>query len=148
MQIHIEPGLPEGSETEVLIRCVQEDDTVRAVAALLTQQNKRIPVQCAGETKLLSPKSVLYAESVDSATFLYTTKEMYQTLWSLAALQETFGQNGLFRCSKSMLLNLHKVSSLQASENSRIIAVLENGEKLLVSRHYARQLRNMLMQTV
>lgn len=50
----------------------------------------------------------------------------------------------LFRCSKSMVLNAEKIDYILPSFSGRFEAVLENGEKVIVSRQYVADLKRLL----
>ena len=93
---------------------------------------------------LLSPDETLYCESVDEHTFLYTASAFYQTALTLAELEGRYGELGYLRVSKSAVINLHRIRSLKSRTSGRIEASLENGERLVVSRHYAPLLRERL----
>ena len=93
---------------------------------------------------LLSPSEVVYCESVDDHTFLYTSAAVYQTALSLAELEGRYGSLGLFRAGKSSIVNLHRVRALKSQPGGRIEVTLETEERLVVSRHYAPLLRERL----
>ena len=50
----------------------------------------------------------------------------------------------LIHICKSAVINLHRIRSLKSRTGGRIEASLENGERLVVSRHYAPLLRERL----
>ena len=68
----------------------------------------------------------------------------YQTALTLAELEGRYGELGYLRVSKSAVINLHRIRSLKSRTGGRIEASLENGERLVVSRHYAPLLRERL----
>lgn len=133
-----------GAEKEVIIRCDQVDEEIRSLLEALAIRERRLSVFRGGEMRLLAPAEVLYCESVDGRTFVYTAADMYTARTSLTQIAEHFVANGFFRCSKSMVVNLRAMDSLRTGDNGRILVTLANGERILVSRRYARQLRDML----
>lgn len=136
---------PPGTQTEVIIRSARESDgEVQELIALLELQNKRIVATVQDETRLLSPTEVLYCEAVDNHVYVYLKTEVCKTPSSLAQLEQTFLSAGFFRCSKSMIVNLHGIVSLKSGTGGRITATLQNGEKILVSRHYASAMRELI----
>ena len=68
----------------------------------------------------------------------------HQTALTLAELEGRYGELGYLRVSKSAVINLHRIRSLKSRTGGRIEASLENGERLVVSRHYAPPLRERL----
>ena len=69
-----------------------------------------------------------------------------QTEYTLNELEGMLGQDGFFRCSKAFIVNLDKIVSLRSEMGNRIDAKLENGEHLIISRRYAKELRAILKE--
>ncbi|MEA4816782.1 MAG: LytTR family DNA-binding domain-containing protein [Lachnospiraceae bacterium] len=134
-----------GAEKELIIRCESVDNEVREIISLLSLKNKRIAVLDGTATKLIDPFSVMYCESVDSNVFAYTKEEVKKTVYSLREIESAFSSLGFFRCSKSMVMNICFISGLKSISNGRIIATLSNGERIVVSRKYAKELRKKLI---
>lgn len=135
----------ETPENEVVLRCREVDAEMLSVLSLLRSGLQRLCVWDENrETTLLSPREVVYCESVDERTFVYTGATVFQTALNLAELEDRYSELGLFRAGKSAVVNLHHIRSLKSRPGGRIEAVLETGEKLMVSRHYAPLLRERL----
>ena len=133
-----------GAEREIIIRFDTMDDDVRAVLELLSLRDQRLVVSDRGTLRLIDPPEVLYCESVDDHTFVYTAAGVYGVGQSLTAIADAFARLGFFRCSRSMVVNLTAMKTLKSAANGRIIATLVNGERILVSRRYAGALRDRL----
>ena len=145
MKIRVEHG--EFEENELVLRCRELDDEMLEVLAVLRERTAKLTGYRDGETHLLQPGDVFYAEAVDGKTFLYTVDAVLETHQSLLALQEAHGEAGLLRIGKSQLCNLHHVAKLKSLPNSRIEITLDNGEKLIVSRRYIQDLEEKLGMT-
>ena len=132
-----------GAETELVLRC-QDSSSPEAqrIAKLLDGLTERIPVHQALSTMLLSPGEILYFEYVNRKTFAYTESDVYPCELSLTQLENEYPD--YFRCSKSAVLNISQIRHLRSELNGRILVELSNGEKLLVSRYYASELRRHL----
>ena len=138
MKLTIQPG----SEEELILRCPDPDAPhIRTLLRVLGDMQRRIPARTETELCFLSPADVLYAEYVERGVFLYTAQNVYSTPLSLAELE----REGLFRCAKSMAVRIGAIRSLQSRANGRILATLQNGEQVLISRHYAAALRSALL---
>lgn len=87
---------------------------------------------------------VLYIESVDRKTFCYTSDHVYELGLKLYEIEEKYRAMDLMRISKSCIVNLKKIRSLKPDFGGRILAVMENGEKLYISRQYAPVLKEKL----
>ena len=129
-------------ENEVVLRCPRLDQEMLRVLSLVRSGLQKLCVWDENrEIILLSPDETLYCESVDEHTFLYTASAFYQTALTLAELEGRYGELGYLRVSKSAVINLHRIRSLKSRTGGRIEASLENGERLVVSRHFAPLLR-------
>lgn len=133
------------AETELIVKCQNANaPEIQSLLQLLANREKRITVRTESSLTYLDPTEVLYCESVDSSVFVYTKDAIHPTPHTLSELVDIFRAAGFFRCSKSMVVNLRHIRSLQSEVSGRIIATLQNGERILISRHYAAALRQTL----
>ena len=65
---------------------------------------------------------------------------------TLTFLEALYAQEGFFRCSKSMMLNIYRIERLKSMPGKRIDATMDNGEHIVISRRYAGELRNRLRE--
>ena len=143
MKIRIEQTSVE--ENEVILRCAQLDDEMLRVLSLLRSGMQKLLVwNEQRETLPLSVSKVVYCETVEEKTFVYTHDGIYQTALSLAELEDRWGNLGLFRAGKSSVVNLHEIQKLKNCGSGRIEALLTTGEKMVISRRYAPILRERL----
>lgn len=131
-------------EDEVIIRYLHMNEQVAAIAAIVQGMEPRICGSAEGKQYLLQPEEIFYLESVDGATFAYLEERVCRVSASLGELAACFAGRGFFRCSKSMVLNIYKISYLKSEPGNKIRATMENGEQVMISRKYARQLRQLL----
>ena len=143
MKIRIEHAPLE--ENEVILRCTQLDDEMLRVLSLLRSGMQKLLV-CNEHREMLplSVSKVVYCETVEEKTFVYTHDGIYQTALSLAELEDRWGDLGLFRAGKSSVVNLHEIQKLKNCGSGRIEALLTTGEKMVISRRYAPILRERL----
>ena len=87
---------------------------------------------------------ILYVESVDRKTFCYTANEVYELGSKLYEIEERYKQFDFIRISKSCIVNLKKIHSLKPEFGGKILATMENKEKLYISRQYAPLLREKI----
>ena len=143
MKIRIEHAPLE--ENEVILRCTQLDDEMLRVLSLLRSGMQKLLVWNEPREMLpLSVSKVVYCETVEEKTFVYTHDGIYQTALSLAELEDRWGDLGLFRAGKSSVVNLHEIQKLKNCGSGRIEALLTTGEKMVISRRYAPILRERL----
>lgn len=132
-------------ENEVVLRCNRLDDEMLWVLSLLRSGMQKLLVWNENrETLPLMISEVVYCETVEEKTFVYTQEGIFQTALSLAELEERWRDLGLFRAGKSSVVNLHEIRKLKNCGAGRIEALLSTGERLMISRHYAPLLREKL----
>lgn len=134
----------DGGEDEVTIRYREMTPEVEEVIRAAGGSDEKIPCWGGDEKRMLPVRTILYAESVDRLTFLYTADGVYQTSCSLQALERMYAGRGFFRCAKSMVLNIYRIAALRSEPGGRINAAMENGEHVIISRSYAKAFRRVL----
>ena len=87
---------------------------------------------------------ILYIESVDGRTFVYTESEVYKVNYNLLQMEELLRDISFFRCSKSMIMNIDKVLNLKSLSSNRIDATMINDEHIMISRTYASEFRRII----
>lgn len=135
--------ITEGEE-EVFVRYREMNEKIEAIASIAQGMEQKIPAVWEGRTLFLRPEMVYYLENVDGVTYAYLEDKVAKVPESLRTLEMYYTGRGFFRCSKSMILNIHKISYLKSEPYSRIRATMENGEQVIISRKYAKELRQIL----
>ena len=132
------------AELGVDIRCEQANEYVLKLKEHIELFDKKLCVQADGEMRFIPATEALYFESVDDRTFLYTKSEVFEIRLRLYELDEALSPVGFLRVSKSAVVNLNRISSLRPELNRNIIATMENGERIVISRSYAKKLKTVL----
>lgn len=131
-------------EDEVIIRYRQMNTEVEAIACVVQSSGIRIEGYAEDRQLFLLPEQIYYFESVDGVTYAYLKDEVCKVNDSLEHLAIRYEDRGMFRCSKSMVINIYKISYLKSEPGNRICSTMENGEQVMISRRYARILRQIL----
>lgn len=134
----------EYKDTEIRISCARLTPDIEKILATLRMLNRQLTVEKEGETYLLDVSEVIYAESVDRKTFVYTGKEVYESDFRLYELEQQLEECGFFRANKACVVQLKCIRSLKMDLNRKIRATLENGEQIMISRQYAEELKKKL----
>ncbi len=143
MKITIETIVKE-QEEEILIRCHEvTDEIVSYVNRLKTQENELIGYD-QNDIHRLSFDDVYYFDTVDNKVFIYCKNRVYESKQKLYELEQLCISRRFFRCSKSTILNIEKITLLHPSFSGRFEAVLENKETVIISRQYVPQLKSKL----
>lgn len=143
MEIKLKQIKPEEPE-QIEIRCHEVNDCVREIVAFVKSRKGQLSGNMDGRQYEIPITDVLYIESVDNRTFIYTMKKSYETKQRVYELEDALKQKRFLRVSKSTLLNLMKVKSIKPALNGRFSAVLSNGEEIIISRKYVPDLKNTL----
>lgn len=139
--IHSEENV---DETEIAIICNRLTPEIEKIIEILRVMDMKLTGRKGKETYFIDIGNVLYIESVDKKTFLYTMDAMYETGLRLYELELQLQEAGFIRASKSCIIHLKHIASLKADLNRRLKVTLSNGEQLLVSRQYAEELKRRL----
>lgn len=126
-----------------VINAFEVTEDIRNAVDILRNNGSSIPVISEGETLMVQTSSIYYVESVDKRTYVYTKDECHETRYRLYELEEILGINFL-RCSKAMIINIKKIRSVRAEVNARLSAEMLNGERLIISRGYVKDLKKKL----
>lgn len=137
---------PSYSETEVIIHCSQADEDILRLVAMLRVYQKKLVGILDEEQYLLDVKDILYIDTVDKKTFLYTEQAVYQSALRLYELEDALRELDFFRAGRSAILNFRHVRSVRPELGRRWLVTMDNGEQIWVSRQYAGELREKLQQ--
>lgn len=135
---------PQGfEEDQVIIKCHQMTSELIHIIALLKMQNGLIGYD-GNKIHRIYLTEIYYIEVVDNKTFLYCKDKFYESKQKLYEIEECLVNSDLIRVSKSTILNLSKITSVSPALSGRFEATLSNGEKLIISRQYVRDLKKRL----
>ena len=135
---------PDMEGIEVAILCRKTDKQVLDIVARLRMFDRKVTGGSDGKTRIVSAEDVLYVESVDRRTFIYTVDEVLETNLRLYEMEERLADCDFLRVAKGCVINFRKITSLRPDINGRIIATMDNGEEVVVSRQYAPDVRRKL----
>lgn len=142
MKIVIEEPL-NGEEEKIIIKCRKMTEELLHVIALLKAQNSLV-AYAGDEIHRIQPASIYYIETVDNKTFLYCKDKVFEAKQKLYELEEVLANTDFLRVSKSMIVNLGKIKLFSPALNGRFEALLDNGEKIIISRQYMSDLKKIL----
>lgn len=134
----------DNEEIEIIINCKRIDERLLKVISSIRAFDEKITGSKDGKIFILDTEKIYYFESVDKKTFIYMNKEVYETSLRLYELEERFSNSDFFRASKSTIINLSKIKEIIPVFGGRLEVILENNEKLVVSRQYVSILKTKL----
>ena len=137
---------PSYPETEVIINCPQADEELLRLVAMLRICQRKLVGTLEGERHLLDVKDVLYIDTADKRTFLYTEKGTYECALRLYELEEGLRKLDFMRAGRSAIVNFRRIRSIRPELGGRLMVTMDNGERLYVSRQYAVGMKEKLRE--
>lgn len=134
----------EWSEVEIRVRCGQIDKPLEKLIDQIRLYGFSVIGEKDGETFSINLEHIFYFEAVDNRTYVYCENNVYECKQKLYELEARLEAMNFQRISRSCILNIYKLMSIRTLLYGRMEVTLENGEKLIVNRHYAEVLRQKI----
>ena len=131
---------PAGAEEEIIVLCHKISPALLTMLNAFKTPSNTLVASIGSELHKIDPADIFYFEAVDKKTFIYCEKRVYESKQKLYELEEMAMKN-FFRISRSVIVNLSKVTSVIPSLSGRAEAVLENNERVVISRFYVDEFR-------
>lgn len=128
-------------DIEVEIKYPEMNRTVEQLIRRVESVNHVIIGNDNGRQYRILYNEILYIESIEKKTFIYTASQVFRSEQKLYQLLDELKPYGFVQISKGCILNINVVESFQALANSRIEVTLQDGEKLNVSRKYLSEIK-------
>lgn len=135
-------------EEQVVLNCVRMTKEFEEIKEFILMYGSVLTGYLRGAAFQIFLKDILYFEAVGAKVFAYTEKEVYLIKRRLYELEELYERQNFVRCSKSVLVNILKIESFRPAMNSRCLIRMKNGEDIIVSRMYAKQVKNKVMKSM
>lgn len=127
-------------DTTVTVEYHERDKQVNKLVDYISHfkdVEERVMANAEGSLYQVNLHDILYMESVDRRTFGYTADKTYELNCKLYEIEEQYQFLDFIRISKSCIVNLQKIHALKPDYSGRILATMDNSEKLYISRQYA-----------
>ncbi len=96
-----------------------------------------------GKTVSIDISDIYYIENVERKIFLYSRKNVFRYDGSMADIESSIAETDLVRISRTCFMNVSHLKEIMQIKNSHLEAVLDNGEKLIVSRKYLKDIKKI-----
>lgn len=120
------------------------DRNIRKVIDMIEKNVIHLEAKKGTQFYTLETQDIYYIESVDNATFIYQKEEVFESNEKLYALEEKLQHTSFIRINKSTIVNMDNLVSVRPLQNYRLEARLKNEEKIIISRHYMKQVKQYL----
>lgn len=142
------------TETQIIINCNTESrdvdkllDAIRAVVnedSVFIKEASKLRGEKEGKQYLLEAKDIIFTDTNEGRSFLYTMDSCYESSMKLYELEKYFDAINFMRANKSCLYNFDKIKAIENDPNRRIILTMINDMKVVVSRKYAKEFKRRL----
>ncbi len=134
--MRIEKRQVEGQPLTVIIEYPEWNDSVES----LVRKIGRMDISFAGKTEegsvSIGISDVYYIENVERKLFIYTEGDVYRFDGSMSDIESRIEDTALVRISRTCIMNTDHLKEIRQIRNSHLEAVMDNDEKLIVSRKY------------
>ena len=96
-----------------------------------------------GKTFSIDISDIYYIENVERKIFLYSKKDIYRFDGNMTDIDQAIVDTDLVRISRTCFMNVSHLREIMQMKNSHLEAVLDNGEKLIVSRKYLKDIKKI-----
>ncbi len=132
-------------ETEYIeIGCHKKDERVGEIVRFVKLHQGSIEAVRQEKQYQIPLSEIYYIEAVDDKTFIYLGKDCYESHKRLYEFEELLSERSFARISKSVVVNLMKVSSIKPALNGRFLCQLRNNENVIISRKYVPKIKEKI----
>lgn len=131
-------------ETEVVISCRRIDDKIIRLRDYIANFGSKIRAKNEKGIEYVRMNEIYYFDTVDNHTFLYTEKYVYEVSIRLYELEEILDSRDFFRISRTQIMNINHAVCFKPEINRTVMATMDNGERLYISRKYSAEIKRTL----
>ncbi len=135
-------------DVEIIIRCPHKNEEIDRLVDVINAQFISILGKLDGEQVVIKLSDIYYFEAVENHVFAYTAQAVYEISYKIQELCELLLRTSFTQISRTIILSVNKIKKVHPLVNGRIMAVLDNGEKIIITRFYASSFKNKLREQV
>lgn len=137
--------IPRIEDEQVVLECVEMTKDFEDVREYALMKGNVVMGFIDTAAYQLNLSEILYFEAVGEQVFAYTEREIYLVKMRLYEVEESFRDRKFIRCSKSVVVNIMQIESFRPALDSRFIIRMKNGEEVIVSRSYSKDLKKRIL---
>ena len=127
----------------VIIEYPEYDQTVERLVNKIRNLSISFTGKADGKTFSIDISDIYYIENVERKIFLYSKKDVYRFDGNMTDIDSAITDTDLVRISRTCFMNVSHLREIMQMKNSHLEAVLDNGEKLIVSRKYLKDIKKI-----
>ena len=134
--MRIEKRRVEGQPLTVIIEYPEWNETVDSLVRKIGRMDISFVGKAEGRSVSISISDIYYVENVERKLFIYTEGDVYRFDGSMSDIESRIEDTALVRISRTCIMNSDHLKEIRQIRNSHLEAVMDNDEKLIVSRKY------------
>ena len=144
MKIKVESA--ELPENEVIIRGDIASEEIITLLQFLKKRSSGIMILYREEEQhIVDTDEIVFVEVNDSKVYVYTKQEIYEAKQKLYEVKELLGNKTFAQISKSVLVNINCVKSIQAEFSGNYRLKLKSRKEILtISRKYFKEFKDRI----
>ena len=127
----------------VIVEYPEYDQTVERLVNKIRNLSISFTGKADGKTFSIDISDIYYIENVARKIFLYSKKDVYRFDGNMTDIDSAITDTDLVRISRTCFMNVSHLREIMQMKNSHLEAVLDNGEKLIVSRKYLKDIKKI-----
>ena len=127
----------------VIVEYPEYDHTVDNLIKKIKNMSISFTGKTDGKTVSIDIADIYYIENVERKIFLYSKKDIYRYDGNMADIDSAIVDTDLVRISRTCFMNVSHLREIMQIKNSHLEAVLDNDEKLIVSRKYLKDIKKI-----
>ncbi|MDR0878251.1 MAG: LytTR family transcriptional regulator, partial [Treponema sp.] len=112
------------TETEITVICNRMTDDIEKLLAAIRMLDMKLTGRKDKRHYVLEAADIIYIESTDRRTFLYTVENVYESPFRLYELEAKLADRDFLRASKTCLFNINHIQSIEPDLDRRIILTM------------------------
>ncbi len=101
---------------QIVIKCKKIDDEINRLKNHIELFDKKLYAKKDNQMFFVNSSDILYFDSVDNRTFLYTKDDVMEIKQRLYELEISLSDKDFVRISKSQIVNINKIRSLKPEQ--------------------------------
>ena len=127
----------------VVVEYPEYDQSVERLIKKIRTMELSFTGKADGKTVSIDLSAIYYIENVDRKIFIYSKNDVYRYDGTMADIDSAITDTDLVRISRTCFMNVSHLKEIMQIKNSHLEAALDNGEKLIVSRKYLKDIKKI-----
>ena len=127
----------------VIVEYPEYDRSVDNLISKIKNMSISFTGKADGKTVSIDISDIYYIENVERKIFLYSKKDVFRYDGTMSDIETAINDTDLVRISRTCFMNVSHLKEIMQIKNSHLEAVLDNGEKLIVSRKYLKDIKKI-----